>query len=325
LLNIPQYMVQSIYMSYQKIKKTTKTIQWVDIVNPTIEEREQILKEFDFYRDDIIDAVRQTARSKMTLRTNYLFLELMVPMYNGDTGFIEVEEIDFLVGKNFLVTLHHGNHSPVSQTYDTINGDAKLKNEVLGKGAAYALYSLLDDVLESTYPMIDHLNEDLELLKRKIFLNDNSKETVKQILTIRRNITEMRKAMRGHASVLEHFLKRKKHLPFSQSTDIEKMFEELIDEATEIWESLETEKEMIEALEDANESLIAHRLNTTMKTLTSFSVILLPAGVMASMWGMNLTELPFAGNPLDFWIVLGTMGLVSFTLFLFFWVKQWLK
>lgn len=297
----------------------------MNVIRPTRQEREEINKEFDFESRDVLDATRETARSKMAIRKSYVFLELMIPVYDRHTGFMRVEEIDFLVGKKHIVTIQQNDGNPISELFNEASQNARTKRSLLGKGPVHTLHEMLRTTLENTYPMIDHVNDDIELLKREIFREGSSKDIVRDILTIRRNVTDMRKAMRGHASVLEHFLKRKKQVPLQYTSQVAERFEELVDEANEIWESLETEKEMVEALEDANEAIIAHRLNSIMRTLTTFSVILLPAGVVAGMWGMNVDAIPFVGQPFDFWIVTGIIGLVSLTLFLFFWTKQWLR
>jgi magnesium transporter len=79
---------------------------------------------------------------------------------------------------------------------------------------------------------------------------------------------------------------------------------------------LENYKEVVEALEETNESVIAHRFNDILRVLTIFSIVFLPATLVASIWGMNV-GLPGAGDPptaahTTFWILIAAMiGLIG--------------
>jgi magnesium transporter len=74
---------------------------------------------------------------------------------------------------------------------------------------------------------------------------------------------------------------------------------------------LENFKEVIEALEDTNESVLSHRVNEVLRVLTAFSVIILPLTLLASIFGMNV-GLPGGGDPTSgahtaFWVIVGVM------------------
>ena len=69
---------------------------------------------------------------------------------------------------------------------------------------------------------------------------------------------------------------------------MEVYFDDIVDASERIWDMLENYKEVVEALEDTNESVISHRVNDILRVLTSFSVIVLPLTFIASLWGMNV-------------------------------------
>jgi len=79
-------------------------------------------------------------------------------------------------------------------------------------------------------------------------------------------------------------------------------FDDLRDYTQEIWNQLESFKESVEALHETNQSLISYRINEVIKTLTIFSALMLPAGVIAGLFGMNAVHIPFAGDNNDFYI-----------------------
>jgi zinc transporter len=58
---------------------------------------------------------------------------------------------------------------------------------------------------------------------------------------------------------------------------------------------------------------VEEETNRNLYILTMFSVIFLPATLIASIWGMNVGGIPFSGSPNGFWVVAGLIAAV-FTL-----------
>ena len=69
--------------------------------------------------------------------------------------------------------------------------------------------------------------------------------------------------------------------------DLEVYFDDIVDASERIWDMLENYKEVVEALEESNESVISHRVNDILRVLTAFSVVVLPLTFIASLFGMN--------------------------------------
>ena len=88
--------------------------------------------------------------------------------------------------------------------------------------------------------------------------------------------------------------------------DLEVYFDDIVDASERIWDMLENFKEVVEALEDTNESVLSHRVNEVLRVLTAFSVVILPLTLIASIWGMNV-GVPGEGDTAAFWIILGSM------------------
>ncbi|MCK4525355.1 MAG: hypothetical protein KAU07_02885, partial [Candidatus Andersenbacteria bacterium] len=107
--------------------------------------------------------------------------------------------------------------------------------------------------------------------------------------------------------------------------DFYKYSSEVIGSNIKVWNTLENHKEMIEALEHTNESLLSYKLGNTMKILTAFSVIVLPLSLIANAFGMNVTNgMPFIESSLGFWIVLYLMFIITSISFIFFRYKKWI-
>ena len=108
--------------------------------------------------------------------------------------------------------------------------------------------------------------------------------------------------------------------------NLEIYFDDVVDQIEKLWNILETEKEVIESLEDTNESLLSHKINNTMRTLTVFSVIMLPLTFLTGLFGMNV-QLPFreALTAIEhFWSIILAMGLIALGMIGIFRWKKWL-
>jgi magnesium transporter len=97
-----------------------------------------------------------------------------------------------------------------------------------------------------------------------------------------------------------------------------------VDHSKRIWETLDNQKEMVEVLNNTNESLLNGQMTDIMKTLTIFSVIVFPLTLLAAIFGMKTKEMPLIDQPGSFWIIIGIMIICSLAMLAFFKRKKWL-
>lgn len=296
-------------MSYTEIAKNNKTVRWVDINTHNAPDRVLVEKNFDFLESDIDDAFGDTTRSKIVKRRHYAFLLLTLPVFQKETHSIQIEHIGFFLTPKTLVTVHRRTIPALAELFHSCHTNKKSRDELMGDGVDMLLLEILQQVIEHTYPMIEHVIEEVEELEEIIFSGQYNRKTVEKTLLIKRNITDLRRCMRGHPDTLQHLVK--KHTEIKSVLQDAALFESIIEHAYENWAQLESLKESIDALEDANESLLSHDLNDTMKLLTLLSVLLLPAVVLTGIFGMNTKNPPLIGHAIDFWLILGVILISS--------------
>lgn len=309
----------NLHMATQQVKNSSGSLTWLDINNPSEEDRALMMKLGNFTITDLEDALRKTQRTKIVKHKEYIYLVMTAPVYDEETRSIEVHEVDLFIGKDFVITVHHGNLPQLSEMIKRCTQIDSYRNRIMENGVEYLVYKIIETVQENTYPMIDYINDELDRLKHEIF-GETHRSLISDILHVRQNITDMRTALRSHGSIISHLMKAGKDENVVHIVQQKARFGELIDYANELWGVLESSKEMVEALEDAHDALLSHNLNDTMKTLTSASVILLPASILAGMFGMNV-KIPFT----TFTQAGTTILLVSMILIAFFWRKGWLR
>src|SRR5919201_6847307 len=147
-----------------------------------------------------------------------------------------------------------------------------------------------------------------------------SEEVVRDISNAKQEIISYRKIIkpeRATLRLLERYTQR--FLP----EELEVYFDDIVDAAERVWDLLDNYKEVVEALETTNESVISHRQNNVLRILTVFSVILLPLTLISGIFGMNV-GFPGEGSHVAFWVIVGLMVATICGMVAFFRYKRWL-
>ena len=167
--------------------------------------------------------------------------------------------------------------------------------------------------------MLRKMGNKLERIEEDIF-EGRSEEVVRDISNAKQEIINFRKIIRPQRPVLRD-LERTKQRYLAE--DMEVYFDDIVDASERIWDMLENYKEVVEALEDTNESVLAHRVNEVLRVLTAFSVVVLPLTLIASIFGMNV-RVPGEGDITAFWLILLGMGVMLVGMLAFFRRRGWL-
>jgi magnesium transporter len=169
--------------------------------------------------------------------------------------------------------------------------------------------------------MLRKIGNKLDALEDQIF-EERAEEVVRDISNVKQEIINFRKVIRPQRPVLRE-LEKVKGRYLASDLDLEIYFDDIVDAHERIWDMLENYKEVAEALEETNESVISHRLNDILRVLTSISVVILPLTLIASVMGMN-TWVPDQGDATGFVVVLGLMAVLLVGLVFYFRKRRWL-
>jgi magnesium transporter len=294
-------------------------LRWVNIERPTALDRAWLEEHFEFHPLDYEDILSRNQRPKIDEYENYLFIVLHFPVFDKNVGRLNAGELDIFVGPDYLITIPNVPLQPVEYLFESCRSSGDLRDQLFSKGPGYLLYKIVDDSFDYCFPMLRKMGNKLDRIEEDIF-EGRAEEVVRDISNVKQEIINFRKIIRPQRTVLRD-LERTKQRYLAQ--DLEIYFDDIVDASERIWDMLENYKEVVEALEDTNESVITHRLNRVLRILTSVSVILLPLTLISSIWGMN-THVPGEQSALGFWIIMGVMVAVLVSLVAFFRRRGWL-
>jgi magnesium transporter len=274
---------------------------------------------FGWHPLDVEDILSKRQRPKVDDYPDYLFAVLHFPWYDSSVQRLNAAELDIVLGPDYLVTMPNVPLLPVDRLFNRCAEDEEFRNELFAKGSGRLLYEVLDDLFDYCFPILDKIAHKLDKIEDDIH-EVRSEELVRDISNVKQEIISYRKIMKPQRPTLR-VLERKveRFLP----EDLELYFDDIVDASERIWDVLDNYKEVVEALEDTNESVIAHRHNDVLRVLTVFSVILLPLTLIASVFGMNVVY-PGEGTHAAFWVIIAIMVLTIFAMLGFFRWKRWL-
>jgi magnesium transporter len=294
-------------------------LRWINIERPSPVDRAWLEEHFEFHPLDYEDVSSRNQRPKIDEYPDYLFIVLHFPVFDKTLGRLNAGELDIFIGPDFLVTLPNEPLQPVEYLFERCRASDEVREQLLSKGPGYLLYRIVDDAFDYCFPMLRKMGNKLDRVEEEIF-EGRAEEVVRDISNVKQEIINFRKIIRPQRSVLRDLERTKQRY---LAVELEVYFDDIVDASERIWDMLENYKEVVEALEDTNESVISHRVNDVLRVLTVFSVLLLPLTLVASIWGMNVS-VPGEGSLHAFWIIVASMVGLLAGLLLYFRRRRWL-
>jgi magnesium transporter len=299
-------------------------LTWIHLDAPDPETANELSERFGWHPLDIEDVLSKRQRPKVDEYPDYLFAVLHFPFYDKAVQRLNAAELDFFLGQNYLVTLPTVQLLPVSRLFERCMDDGKLRESLFAKGSGYLLYHVLDDLFDYCFPILDKIGHKLDSIEDDVF-EGRSEEVVRDISNAKQEIISYRKIIKPQRPALRLLERRvERFMP----EGLELYFDDLVDASERIWDLLDNYKEVVEAVETTNEQVLSHRFNDVLRILTVFSIVFLPATLIASIWGMNV-GLPGGGNPATsshvvFWLIMGASISLIACMLGFFRHKRWL-
>jgi magnesium transporter len=294
-------------------------LRWINIEQPGPVDRAWLEEHFEFHPLDYEDVTSRNQRPKIDEYPDYLFIVLNFPVFDKDVGRLNAGELDIFVGPDFLITLPNSPLHPVEYLFERCRTEPEMREQLLSKGSGYLLYKIVDDSFDYCFPMLRKMGNKLDRIEEEIF-EGRSEEVVRDISNVKQEIINFRKIIRPQRTVLRD-LERTKQRYLAE--DMEVYFDDIVDASERIWDMLENYKEVVDALEETNESVLSHRVNDVLRVLTAFSVVILPLTLVASIWGMNV-KVPGEGDLGAFFVIIGFMVGLLVAMLAFFRRRGWL-
>lgn len=308
----------SLIKTKMQIVKSDK-FQWIYIKEPNADDVLKISKKFNLHPLVVEEFSTPTIRPKAAEYNGCLYLAIHIPLFDTENKTTYPGEIDVVICENTLITAHDKDIFQLSEFFNLLKSNKKKRDTYMHQSPGALLHSLLEMLLESCFPKLDHISRKLDHVEEEIFAG-HEKEMVFEISVVKRDILNFRRTMKPQRTVFESLAQKNYSLI---EPELKPYFQDLVGTNIRIWNNLESTKETVESLEDTNNSLLSNKLDMTMKVLTIFSAVLLPMTVYSNILAMS-ADIPFGKNPHAFWIHAGIMMCIAAITITVFKAKKWL-
>lgn len=282
---------------------------WIGLYAPSAELLKQVQHEFTLHDLAIEDAHRAHQRPKLETYGDSIFIVLRTARMNEQKCRIEFGETHFFVGANFIVSVRHGS----SVSYADVRARCESTPQLLRKGPGFALYAVMDSIVDQYFPVIQALEQDLEELEDKIFGERSGRETLEQIYQLKRQLLEVKRAVSPLIDICNRLVR------FDLAVipeDTRPYFRDIYDHVIRINEMVDNSRELLTTALEANFSLISIAQNDVSKRFAGWAAIIGVPTMIAGIYGMNFKSMPELewtyGYPAVLLVTFGLSGLLFF-------------
>ncbi len=301
-------------------RHSNRKLVWIDLESPTPEEVRSVMEEFKIHQLVANELLSPSARPKVDLYDKFIYLILQFPYFIHSHGKKPEHEVDFIIGKNFLITTHYETIDPLHEFSRIFEANSIIDKSSIGKHAGFLAFYLIRELYRSLSRELESINHNMGKIEHKIF-EGHEKLMVYEISKLSRNLLRFKQSMSAHKEILESLEAAGKHF---FGDDFLYYLKALSGEYYKVANILEGSVDILSGLKETNDSLLSTKTSETMKTLTIMAFITLPLSLITQVFGMSSASLPIISEPGGFWIILSSMALIVTALFAYFKYKKWI-
>jgi len=269
----------------------TNLFLWIDLENPTDEEKKFVLETlFHFHPLSIEDCVRISPSPKVEEFSAkedekfapYLFMVIHAVDYSRKDGVFGTSELNFFLGKNFLVTYHDGPLRSVTQTEER----AIKATTHIARAPDRVAHILLDSIVDNYKPALEELSFEIAELEQQA-LQDPAKETLNKILQIKKEVMHLRQIIGPQREVLARFARGEFKLI---RPHLVPYYRNVYDALFQISELAQSYADSLTGILQVYLNMSSNRTAEVVKALTLITILSTPATIIASWYGMNFQK-----------------------------------
>jgi magnesium transporter len=254
---------------------------WVNLFAPTAEESRAVLEDvFSFHPLAIEDCLSESRYPKIEDYEDYLFLVMHAVAFSKEDQF-RTTELDFFIGKSFLVTHHTEPLATVTSTIERVQ-----KNPVaITRGVDRLAHFLLDTMVDAYQPVLADLTKEVRAIEDDVFASSHREPTViKEFRERKRELSDLQQIVRPQRDVLNRIARgefkiiRPVLLPY---------FRDLLGNLNSIDTAAATLNDQLYLTLDVYLNKASYDTNEVIKVLTLLTAITTPTVIIGTWYGMN--------------------------------------
>lgn len=297
-----------------ELKAHNSGFVWIHIVAGDKETAANFMRdELGFHPLEVEDSLSETERPALVERPGILFMVCVAVEERGSRE--HFHEVALFVGRGFIASVVLQEDDQVNRLFDHYLSSELDKDE----SESRVLYKVLDHVVDDYFPALDVIERDISALEEAVFHGDRMK--LKSALRVKRRLLELRRHLTPVRDELNMLLRRDSGIIPNK---LKPYFQDIYDHTLRLIESVDLERDILATLMDAHLSIVSNRLNEVMRAMTVLATLLMSAGLIAGIYGMNFHTMPELDWKLGYPFAIGLMVIVSLLELRWFRKKGWL-
>ncbi len=304
----------------KELLRDEKNLLWLDFLDPSDEDFKFLEETFSLHPLVIEDCRVPQEAPKVNEFPDYISM-IMHSVYfykdkeeRGEEP-LSIREFDIILGKNYILTLH----KEKIWNINTIMEQLKKNPRILSRGCDFLFYSVLDDITDNYFYILDLIEDRIDDLEATIS-TAKSEEFLNEVFSYKRHIISLRKIMAPQRELIARFCRR--DYPFVHP-QMAIYYKDIHDHLTRIHSMIETFRELLTSVMEAHLFLLSRKMNDVMKVLTIIATIFMPMTFLTGVYGMNFLFMPELKWRFGYLFAWGIILLTGFSLLFYCRRKKW--
>ncbi|NQV08669.1 magnesium/cobalt transporter CorA [Candidatus Woesearchaeota archaeon] len=294
--------------------RSSKNITWIDVLNPSEKEINEISEITRFPIDEIEMALDEDERPRIVELYNHALLIVRVPYKDHKETLTTSLSIFF--SEHNIITMHKHKIESIEKINDF---SEKIKKDML-KDTTYFLYRLLAEITNNYFRLMDNVEEKIDYLENKVFHSPENR-TVKEIFEIKKMLIYFHKAFASDREILVEL--EKGYISSIKKTYM-RQFRYVYNDLTQLIDMGGTYRDVITGVLDLYLSSTSHSLNIIMKKMTAYASLILVPTLISGIYGMNFRWMPELYWKYGYFFALGLMVFFVVIMYIYFKKKDWI-
>ena len=316
--------------TYERLRDTPDAMAWIGLYRPAEAELLAVAEEFGLHELAVEDAIVAHQRPKLERYGDTLFVVLRAARYLDDVEEVDFGELHLFVGRNFVMTVRHGQAPDLPAVRQRLEGDPDL----LARGPEAVLYAILDAVVDGYAPVIAGLQNDIDEIETQVFGGDP--KVTRRIYELSREVIEFQRASRPLLQILQGLAAG--FDKYGTDEELRRYLSDVADHATTAAERVDGFRQILADILTVNATLVSQAQNEEVKQLTqasyaqneeikkisAWAAILFAPTLIGTVYGMNFDHMPELHWLLGYPFALALMALVCVALYVVFKRRRWM-
>lgn len=289
-----------------EVLKESDTFVWLGLHEPDTGLLRKVQEEFSLHDLAIEDALNAHQRPKLEAYADSLFIVVETAQLIDDE--VKFGETHLFVGQRFIITIRHGS----SVSYASVRQKCETSPLRLGLGPGYALYSVIDFIVDNYQPVAERLQARFQELEQEIFEKTFDRDSISRLYKLKGELIKLRDAVGPVNDISAHLIRHHEDIV---RKELRPYFRDIEDHVTRITKTVDTIREMLTTAIQVNLALVTVGQNEVVKQLAGWGAILAIPTVVFSMYGMNFNFMPELNQKFGYPLVVGGTALACALLY----------